>query len=352
MGRMRQRYPFVVWLLVLAAGLALAAGEGTRVVLYRGFAEVDRPVVVEDGVFLWNPGDASPVPGTLRLVGLPERKRVWQGNAVIFFTEGAGPARLSYLTRSLSARLAYYLDLDQGVLTAWVAVENRGPSLRADELLFVAGEVPLLGGGLEAKRAVKGLALTAAPAGATYQGAAGGVFRYRFPGSAVLVQGTTELPFKRGSVKPTFLWRYQGTFVKGRRLTFVRGYRFSAPWPLAAGRVSIWKAGTFLGQASVPDAPEGEPVDLWLGADPLGYAERRVEVLEETRDRARYRVTTRLENRRTEPVHIEIEERFPTRGYDLKIVGAERVPGGYRLALDLAAGGRWSYVYEVTLRYR
>ena len=66
----------------------------------------------------------------------------------------------------------------------------------------------------------------------------------------------------------------------------------------------------------------------------------------------RYRVTTRLVNRHAEAVRIEIEERFPGRGFDLKITGAERVPGGYRLALDLAPGGRWTYVYEVTLRYR
>ncbi len=343
-----------VWLLaVLALGSALADGAGTRVVLYRGFAEVVRPVAVKDGVWVWNPGEAAPVPGTLRLFGLVERKRVWQGDAVVFFTEGSGPARLGYLTRALSGRLDYALDLDAGTLTAWVTVENRGPTLRADELWYVAGAVPLVGeGGGGPKLATKRLALAAAPAEAAYQGAAGGVFRYRFAGGAELVRGRTELPFQRGAVRPLFLWRYRGGFVKGDRLVFQRGYRFDAPWPLAAGRVSLWKAGAFLGQATLPDRPQGEPVEFWLGPDPLGRAERKVEVLEETRERARYRVTTRLENRHAEPVRVEIEERFPTRGYQLKIAGAERVPGGYRLGLDLAPGGRWTYVYEVTLLYR
>ncbi len=335
----------------LLAAPALAEG-GTRVVLYQGFAEVSQPVTVEDGVLVWNPGEAKPVPGTLRLFGLSEEKRVLEGEATVFFTQGSGPARLGYLTRALSGSLFYHLDVDQGTLTAWVAVENRGPSLKADELWYVAGTVPLLGPGRAAYAEAKTMALRAAPAEASYQGAGGGVFRYRFPRGETLVRGRTELPFKRGAVRPAFLWRYRGPFVKGDRLAFERGYRFAAPWPLAAGPVALWKAGAFLGQVGLADTPEGEPVSLWLGPDPLGVAKRTVEVLEETRERARYRVTTRLVNRHAEAVRIEIEERFPGRGFDLKITGAERVPGGYRLALDLAPGGRWTYVYEVTLRYR
>lgn len=345
-------------MLLVFSGLALAGS--VRVVVYPSFAEVSQEVEVKNGVLVWSPGEdvlAGLVDGGVRLVGIPEVRRVWRGGSVVFHVANDGTARLSYLTRSLGGSLSYHLDLDAGELVAWVRVQNSlTRPLVADEFWYVAGSVPLGEGGVrpasaalwqKGQRAVEALAPEA-----EFVSATAGVFRYRYPERAELEPGITELAFKRGLVRPRLTWSYRGAFVRDRRLFFTRGYLFKAPWPVAAGSISLWSEGTFVGRVPVADTDEGDEVRLSLGPDPRGFAERRVEVLEENRDLARYRVSTAIKNRHREPVRVEIQETFSGREVVLKITGAERIPQGYRLKVDLAPGGEWTYVYEVTIRRR
>ena len=346
---------------VLAAALYGAVAMAQVGYLYPGFAEVHEPLNLPPDNWTWFPDQAlagSLVDGTVRLLGVEELRRVWRGGAVTFFYQGGGAAELAYLTRNLGYGLYYDLDVDGGKLVGWAKVNNRlDKTLRFERITFVAGEVPLRAGSApvmrkEAARAYDEMALAAPAPAPVYGGSGGGVFRYVLAGPPPFEPGVTEIPFVRKKVEPVYTWSYQGGFVRGGRVSFNRGYTFTAPAALAGGLVNLRDGGVLLGQAGMTDSASGDKVQLWLGRDPEGWAERRVQVLKDTRKEKAYRVTTVLRNRRDKPVRIELAESFSADEVSLSLPAkARRTPRGYRLELTLAPGAEYNFIYTVTLRY-
>lgn len=351
-----------IWIVTaLALGLGLALSQ--QAFVYTGFAEVHETVKLPGGSWTWFPDEAlagSLVDGTVRLLGVEETRRVWRGGAVTFYYRGSGTARLAYITRNLAYRLYYDLDVDAGRFTGWSQVDNAlGRALRLERLTFIAGEVPLRSGAAPVmeRKAARSIAMedamasVAAPA-PVYAGSGGGVYRYVLADPPQLEVGRNELPFLRAAVQPVYTWRYRGGFARGERLAFERGYTFKAPAALAAGLVNVRADGILLGQAAMQDAAKGARVQLWLGADPEGKAQRRIEVLKDERKEKAYRVSTVLKNPRSVPVRVEIDERFNAREVALRLPpGAQRTPQGYRLELMLKPGETRTLGYTVTLRY-
>ncbi len=330
--------------------------------LYPGFAELHQPVTLPQGQWTWFPDKTLAgllVDGTVRLLGVREERRLWRGSAITFYYEGSGEAQLAYLTRGLSYSIYYDLDVDSGSLVGWARVNNRlEQPLSFDHLTFVAGEVPLEVGGhpimSKAARAYDKMALEApVPAPEpVYAGSGGGVFRYELADPPVFEPGLTEIPFVRGRTEPVFTWKYSGGFVRSSWLEFQRGYTFMAPAALAGGLVNLRDGGVLLGQTYMSEHPKGEKVQLWLGRDPEGRAERRFEVLKDERKEKAYRVTTSIRNPRSEPVRVEISERFNAREVVLKLPdGAVRTPQGYSIEFTLAPGESREFMYTATLRY-
>jgi hypothetical protein len=60
----------------------------------------------------------------LRLLGVEETERVYQGGAVLFRYLGEGPATLRYLYTGLSGEVFY--TLEEGRLTAWARFRLEG----------------------------------------------------------------------------------------------------------------------------------------------------------------------------------------------------------------------------------
>jgi len=274
------------------------------------------------------------------------------GPKVVFRYQGAGAATLVYLTRALTWSLRY--TLEDGELTGWATLSNGlGRPLRLGRTELVAGSVPLLEGGFDAlaprpeTRMLQAAPTAPGARGAEFVGEAGGIYRYRLPGEVTLEPGLNELPFVRTRVRPAYLWQLQTDFTTERELAFVRGFRFAAPENLAAGVVSIREQGVFVGQARMGDTAKGSNVILMLGPDPEGRATRQVE----QQARNRFRVTTRVQNPKTYPVEVEIEEVMPE-PFTLEGAGLERLPEGYRIRFTLAPGQSRSYTYTLTLQQR
>jgi len=340
--------------LVLFLGLAL--GQGVELRLYRNFAEVAEPVALEEGVYVWQPGPAvweRLIGDRVWLSGARLERVVWRKDAVWLFAEGED-ARLHYLTRGLSGELRYRLELEGGELEGWLWVRNElGRPVRVEELVYIAGAVPIAGGAPR-ERGLSPMAKVAeavsAP-GARYEGAGGGVFRYRYDRPVVIEPERTGFPLYRAEVRPLLVWSYRGMFVRAERLPLSRGYRFEAPLALGAGSLDLFKGGTFLGSLRIGDAYEGDEVDLPLGPATRARAVRRVEVLAENAEVQSYRVTTRVENRGEEAAWVEIEERFPGDRLELVLEEGERVPRGYRVRFRLPPKGEHTYRFRVTIRY-
>ncbi|ADR36198.1 hypothetical protein Ocepr_0741 [Oceanithermus profundus DSM 14977] len=347
------------WTVLLAVlGLGFAAAQ--QAFVYTGFAEIHEPIRLPAASWTWFPDaelSGSLVDGTVRLLGVEETRRVWRGGAVIFFYEGAGAAQLAYLTRNLGYSLYYDLDADRGRFVGWSKIENRlGRPLAFERLTFVAGEVPLRSGGAPVmSKSARGLALDAVAEAApmpSYAGSGGGVYRYVLENPPTLEVGVNELPFLKADLDPVYTWRYQGSFAPVERIAFTRGYTFTAPAALAGGMVNVRADGVLLGQAYMQDAAKGSRVQVWLGADPEGRAERRIDVLKDERKEKAYRVRTTLRNPRSRPVRVELVEGFSARELVLKLPpGAERTPQGYRYVVTLKPGEAREFVYTVTLRY-
>jgi len=343
-----------LWLLGLWLW-ALAQAAGVQVTLYPRFAEVRTPVRLEQGVYVWQPGERvqkSLVEDLVWLSGAEVSRRVWRKGALWFFAEGDA-ATLHYLTRGLSAGVRYRLVLDRGTIAGWLRVKNTlDEPVEAQTLEFVSGSVPL-GSWIPVEGVLKSVSAEEASINEEgFVGAGGGVFRYRLAGPVVLEPEVTEVPLFSAEVSPVFFWRYRGPFVRGDRIFFERGYRFTATRPLAAGTVDLFQKGVFLGRLDIPDRYPGEPVELGLGPATRARSERRVEVLTESREQKRYRVTTTVKNLGEEPVRVEIEEHFSADAVELVIEAGERIPRGYRIVFELAPGGERTYQYQVTLRYK
>ena len=78
-------------LLALALGLSALAQE---VAVYPGFAEVQAPVDLPPAAWVYLAGEklVRILPGSLRLLGVEETERVFQGSAVLFRYRGEGKA--------------------------------------------------------------------------------------------------------------------------------------------------------------------------------------------------------------------------------------------------------------------
>jgi len=314
-------------------GLSALAQE---VVVYPGFAEVKEPVDLPPSAWAYLAGDklSRILPGSLRLLGVEETERVFQGSAVLFRYRGEGKAVLRYLYTGLSGEVFY--TLEEGTLTAWARLRLEGEALRAERLALLAGEVRA-----KALPQVAFRALEEAP------GSPFGLFRYELP-PRTLSPGTTELPFLKKGVAPERLLRYQGPFRTERLLPLERGYRFRAPFPLAPGGLEVVEGGLFLGQALLPATPEGEVAEVWLGQDLEARLTRKVELLAQTEKEATYRVETRLENPYAYPVALLLSETFP-RPFRLDFPGAGLLPEGYRLEAALKPKESRLFTYRLTL---
>ncbi|MGK0618386.1 DUF4139 domain-containing protein [Meiothermus cerbereus] len=308
-------------------------------------------VSAERNLFLYEGRYLVGLPGTVAYPD-PSGFSSVPGPKVVFRYQGGGAGTLAYLTRGLSWSLRY--TLEDGELTGWATLSNRlGLPLRLGRTELVAGSVPLLEGGFEVPalrpetRMLQKAPAAADVSEAEFVGEAGGTYRYRLPGEVTLEPGLTELPFIRSRVQPVYLWRLQTGFSTERELAFVRGFRFAAPENLAAGVVSIREQGVFVGQAAAGDTAKGNNVILMLGPDPEGRASRQIE----QQARNRFRVTTRVQNPKTYPVEVEIQEMMP-QPFTLEGEGLERTPEGYRVRFTLAPGQGRAYTYTLSLQQR
>ncbi|GIW26490.1 MAG: hypothetical protein KatS3mg069_2757 [Meiothermus sp.] len=306
-------------------------------------------VSAERSLYLYEGRYLVGLPGTVAYPD-PSGFNATPGPRVIFRYQGGGVGTLAYLTRGLTWSLRY--TLEDGELTGWATLSNAlGRTVRLGRTDLVAGSVPLLEGGFSVPTPrPETRMLQAAPAiadEAAFVGEAAGTYRYRLPGEVTLEAGLTELPFLRTRVQPVYLWRLQAGFSTERELALVRGFRFAAPENLAAGVVSIREQGVFVGQAAAGDTARGNDVSLMLGPDPEGRAIRQVE----QQARNRFRVTTRVQNPKSYPVEVEIQEAMP-QPFSLEGEGLERIPEGYRLRFTLAPNQSRTYTYTVTLQQR
>ena len=321
----------------LLLGLSALAQE---VVVYPGFAEVKEPLELPPSSWVYLAGEklSRIVPGSLRLLGVEEVERVYQGSTVLFRYRGEGKATLRYLYTGLSGEVFY--TLEEGRLTAWARLRLEGEPLQAQKLLLLAGEAPVL----EA-RATPGVAFKALAEAAP--GSPFGLFRYELP-PRKLLPGVTEVPFLRAEVGPERLLRYQAPFRTEALLPLERGYRFLAPFPLAPGSLEAVEGGLFLGQALLPATPQGEAAEVWLGLDLEARLSRRVRLLAQTETEATYQVETRLKNPYAYPVTLRLAETFP-KPFRLDFPGATLLPEGYRLELALKPGEERTLAYRLTL---
>lgn len=326
----------------------LSAYEGKTVSFFwEGQWRTALVVDASQNLFLYDGRYLVGLPG---VIGYPDRSGFQQnsGPRIMFRYQGAGEAKLSYLTRAISWSLSY--TLEQGNLTGWANLSNNlDTQVNLGRAQLVAGTVPLLEGDvnppprpLPFQTEGKGGA-AALPAEAQFAGEAGGTFRYQLPGTVVLPVGITQLPFIRTRVDPIYFWRYQGGFTTDN-LNFQRGYRFIAPENLAGGVVSVRDQGVFVGQALVQDTGKGGTVRLSLGADPDGEAQRNTEQFGQDR----FRVTTTYRNPRTYPIEVEVTEFFP-QPFTLEFPEAQRTPEGYRLNFTLKPGETRVFSYVVTM---
>ncbi|MFN4073222.1 MAG: hypothetical protein ACK4G4_07395 [Thermus sp.] len=327
-------------LLALLWGLGILAWA-QEVVVYPGFAEVKEPVVLPPSAWVYLAGErlSRIAPGSLRLLGVEERERVFQGTTVLFRYRGEGLATLRYLYTGLSGEVFY--TLEEGRLTLWARLRLEGGTLEAQKLTLIAGEAPLLG-----MAEAKGLpmrALAEAPSGESPFG----LFRYPLPPGR-LEPGTTELPVLKAQVYPNRLLRHQGPFCTDRFLALERGYRFKAPFPLAPGSLEAVEEGLFLGQALLPATPEGEVAEVWLGRDLEGRLERSVSLFHQSEKEATYRVETRFKNPYPYPIVLLLSETFP-QPFRLDFPEATHLPQGYRMEVSLKPEESLTLVYRLTL---
>jgi len=322
---------------LLFLGLALAQ----EVVVYPGFAEIQEPVVLPPAAWVFLGGERlSRIPqGSLRLLGVEEVERVYQGGAVLFRYRGEGEATLRYLYTGLSGEVFY--TLEEGRLTAWARFRLEGEALEAKRLTLLAGEAPLLGTP-EKAAPMAFRALTEAQEEAPF-----GLFRYELPGRR-LSPGVTEVPFLKAEVSPERILRHQAPFRTDRLLPLERGYRFQAPFPLAPGVLEAREGGLFLGQGRMPPTPKGEEAQVFLGRDLEARLSRKVERVAETQEGITYRVETRLENPYPYPVVLLLSESFP-RPFRLDFPGATLLPEGYRLQVPLKPKEARTFLYRLTL---
>ena len=306
-------------------------------------------VSAERNLFLYEGRYLVGLPGVVAFPD-PGGFSVLAGPKLTFRYQGSGNATLAYLTRGITWSLRY--TLEDGELTGWASLENNlGRTVKLGVTQLVAGAVPLLEANysptpkaaqMEAPAAMRSL-----DTGAEFVGEAGGVYRYKLPGEVTLEPGITELPFAKSKIAAVYTWTYQSGFNTNNELRFTRGYRFDAPENLAAGVINIRDQGVFVGQTSVSDTSKGNLVQVLLGPDPEGRAERKVEQLA----RNRFRVTTALKNPKTYAIEVEIYETFP-QPFTLEIEGAEKLPEGYRIKFNLKPGESRAVVYIVTLQNR
>ncbi|RIH88821.1 DUF4139 domain-containing protein [Calidithermus roseus] len=332
---------------VLPQTSPLSAYRGAKVQFYwegqwreATVVDPDRPIFEYEGRYL------TTLPGLIAYPD-PAGLRPTPAARVTFSYRGSGPASLSYLSRGLTWKL--YYTLEGANLTGWAALENNlGQVLEFKRVELVAGSVPVLEGGFDQPvppaQALESRAAALEKAGAEFVGEAGGTYRYRLPGALTLQPGQTELPFLQAGVQPTYTWRWQSGFTSAPEIRFERGYRFAAPENLAGGLVSVRDQDVFVGQAFLPETAKGGLVALWLGPDPEGRAERRIEVLAQNR----FRVSTTVKNSKQYGLEVELSESFP-QPFTLEISGAERTPEGYRVRFTLAPGASRVLTYTVTL---
>ncbi|GAA5333984.1 MULTISPECIES: DUF4139 domain-containing protein [Thermus] len=322
-----------------ALGLFLLGALAQEVVVYPGFAEVKEPVLLPPSAWVYLAGEklGRMVPGSLRLLGVEEEERLFQGTAVLFRYRGEGRAWLRYLYTGLSGEVFY--TLEEGRLTAWARLRLEGEALPAERLVLLAGEVNLL--------PAKALPEAAFRTFGEAQESPFGLFRYELM-PRKLLPGTTEIPFRRAEVAPTRLLRYQGPFRTEASIPLERGYRFKAPFPLAPGALEVVEEGLFLGQGRLPATLEGNQAEIWLGQDLRARLGRAVRLLAQSEKEATYLVETRLENPYPYPLTLFLAETFP-KPFRLDFPGATLLPEGYRLELPLNPHEAKTLTYRLTL---
>jgi len=320
-------------LALLWLGLGALAQE---VVVYPGFAEVKEPVHLPPSTWVYLAGEklARIVPGSLRLLGVEEEERLYQGGAVLFRYRGEGEAWLRYLYTGLTGEVFY--TLEEGRLWAWARLRLEGEALSPKRLTLLVGEVRAPEAFGVALKALEG------PTENPY-----GLFRYELAPRRLL-PGTTEVPFQKAVLAPERLLRYRGAFRPGPVLPLERGYRFPAPFPLAPGSLEVVEEGLFLGQALLPATPEGQVAEVWLGRDLKARLTRAVSLLSQEEKEATYRVETRLENPYPYPIVLLLEEAFP-KPFRLDFPGATLLPEGYRFEGRLNPGATLTLTYRLTL---
>ncbi|GLV48154.1 hypothetical protein TJA_13100 [Thermus sp. LT1-2-5] len=322
-----------------ALGLFLLWALAQEVVVYPGFAEIKEPVLLPPSAWVYLAGEklSRMVPGSLRLLGVEEEERLFQGTTVLFRYRGEGKAWLRYLYTGLTGEVFY--TLEEGRLTAWARLRLEGEALEAQRLVLLSGEVNLLQAKAFPEAALRAFGET--------QESPFGLFRYELP-PRKLLPGTTEIPFQRTEVAPTRLLRYQGPFRTEALLPLERGYRFQAPFPLAPGALEVVEEGLFLGQARLPASLEGNTAEFWLGQDLRARLQRTFRLLAQSEKEATYLVETRMENPYPYPMTLLLGETFP-KPFRLDFPGATPLPEGYRLELPLKPKEAKTLTYRLTL---
>ncbi|MER3537066.1 MAG: hypothetical protein C4301_06145 [Thermus sp.] len=323
---------------LLGLALLVPLGLAQTVTVYPGFAEVKEPVTLPEPPWTFLAPEGlleSLLPGSLRLLGVEEEARRFAPGGVVFYYRKGGRAELRYLTQAVSGSLFY--TLEDTLLTAWARISSR-LDLSPKTLFLVAGEVPLAPSFQPKALMERG--------GPPPSGEGFGVHRYPLP-ALPLKPGTTEIRFAQKAVVLERILSYEGGFSTQETLPLTRGYRFSAPFPLAPGSVEVTEKGTFLGQGRLPLSGEGGEVRFVLGQDLEARALRTLRLLEQTEKGATFQVETRIQNPYPYPVLLRVQEVFPR---PFRLEGeVQTLPEGYRLERLLAPKEEFRWGYRVSL---
>ncbi|AZI45380.1 hypothetical protein EHF33_20945 (plasmid) [Deinococcus psychrotolerans] len=255
-----------------------------------------------------------------------------------FQLRAPGQGILAYLTRGITWNARYTLETqaDEVTLTGFAQMRNQvDQALVPDKLTLVAGEVPL-SAVRSSRYSVKDYDIPAfAQASPAYrnepefedvQELAGlSLFDLRHP-PELPAHGTVTVPFQAITVL-TFeqLARLSTKFsLHDQQGVLGRQYRFSALQPLLGGQLTIRDQGFVVGQLYLSETAAEKVVILDLSDDPDLTYQRSVEVVDVQRrievadnkekteiTHTTYQVTYALNNVKTRPVELEIEERLP-----------------------------------------
>lgn len=270
-----------------------------------------------------------------------------------FQLTGTKPAELQYLTRAVTWKPLYVLDVqgDQATLKGWAEISNQGSKqIRVDHVELFGGEVnrpaqtfPGCGGVTpqafyqKSSMAFEGMldksslddVVVSVP-----ESAAGGIYRFQVDALfEVPSKATHALPLQESSISDVHrvLTRHQPFSFNNQNGLLNREYRLKAPEFLLASQLTVRDEDVFMGETTISNTAKNKDLSINMGSAPETSFDRTVQLLSqdrisaETRDirRETYLVTVILKNLKDAAVEVEYQENMNLSGRTWKVLKQE-----------------------------